>query len=705
MNKVTIYINDIAVTAAEGESILEAARKADIYIPHICSHPDLTPQGGCKLCIVEIEGLDKPVCSCETMVEEGMVVKSNTDKLNKMRSVSMELMLAGHPHDCTSCKAYMNCELQALMQYLGTVHARMRDIHKKNTKINVVNPLIVREMERCIQCGRCVRACNELRQVDAIDYKKKDNEFYIGTDHDLPFVDTDCRFCGACIQVCPTGALQDAEGTFRTDIPKDEALIPCQAECPAHIDIPSYVRLVSEGKYSDAVGVIREKVPFPHALGFVCNHRCETGCKREKLNEAISIRDLKRFAVEHDTEMTWKAKDTKKPSTGKKVGVVGAGATGLTAAYYLNKLGHSVTVYEKGSLAGGMMTYGMPEYRIPEVDIQKEISYIIDQGVKLVTNTEVGSVTNFKEDGGYDSVLVAIGASYGRRMNLPGSDLQQVYTAIEILKNIRRHKDMDIGKTTTIIGGGNVAFDCARSLVRKGKNVNVVCLEKGSAMLADDLEIKEGLEEGIKLYDGYTNIEIQGNEGKVTGLHIREIKGFHFDEQRKLVCEEIPDSDQVLATDSVVFAAGQMTGLTEAFGIGLNRFGFPDADMQKLSTSVDGVFAAGDVMTGTRFVIDAIAAGRRAATAIDQYLGGDGNIDETYVERDRHQNIGVIEDFSKQPRVQPEVLSVDDRKNSFDRVDLNFPEKEAVCESSRCLQCDLRVTLQPVKNWNAYGHK
>lgn len=690
MNKIAVTIDEIQINANEGQSLLDAALEAGIYIPHICSHPDLEAQGGCKLCVVEIENEKNPVLSCMTKVQTGMRVHTKSEQLSKLRSISMELMLAGHPHDCTSCKAYMNCELQAMMQYLGTVHARMRDIHKKNTKINVINPLIVREMERCIQCGRCVRACKDLRGIGAIDYKNRDMETYIGTENDLPFTDTSCRFCGACIEVCPTGALQDSEGTFRKDVPREEAMIPCKTECPAHVDIPAYVRFVNEGKFSEAVGVIREKVPFPHALGYVCNHRCETGCKREKLSGAISIRDLKRYAVEHDKEKVWKDKGFRNPDTNKKVAVIGAGPAGLTAALYLKKLGHDVTVFERLCIAGGMMTSGMPAYRLPREDVQKEIDYILETGIKLETNHNIESATKLK-DQGYDAVLVAIGASQGARINsLKGVDqYKDVYTAIDVLRAASLGQEISLGKTATIIGGGNVAFDCARTLIRVGMNVNVVSLEKGEAMPADREEIEEGTEEGVRLYDGYACNEIEGSNDKITGISVEQIEKFYFDENGKLVITIRPDTRQIIKTDSVIFASGQRTDLTGEFGLELNKFGYPVYDNESLETSVNGIFAAGDVVTGTRFLIDAIEAGRKAACSIDKYLGGNGNIDERLIERHVNHNIGIVDNF---PKIKREIAK-------------SFTDNQAKCEAGRCLQCDLRVLLKKVNNWNAYSKK
>lgn len=707
MGKIRLLINGVEVEANEGQTVLEAALAADIYIPHICTHPDLPTQGGCGLCVVELHGEDNPVRACQTEVREGMKISTKSERLNKLRSVAMEFMLAGHPHDCTSCKVYLNCELQALMQYLNTVNARLRDVEKENNRINTVNPLIVREMERCIQCGRCVRACRELRGVDILDYNKKHSETYIGTENDLPLTDAGCRFCGACIEVCPTGALQDVEGLFKKELPRDEALIPCSAECPAHIDIPEYVRLVNEGKYSEAVGVIREKVPFPHSLGYVCNHRCETGCKREKLNEAISIRDLKRFAVEHDSDFVWKGKGLNKDPGGKKIAVVGGGSTGLTAAYYLCKLGHDVTVFERLSKAGGYLMVGIPEYRLPKADVQKEIDVITDAGVKIEYNTNITSATDLKAKG-YDAVLVAAGTSAGKIIPLPGAEFGRNVTAVEVLRKVSLGEavpfDIGSGMTVAVLGGGNVAIDVARVCRRLGAEVNVVCLEARENMLSDEQEILEAQEEGIKVFPGKSNIAIEGAPGALTGLRVADVKEFRFEEGR-LVVETVPDSEQLIPADIIIFATGQRADLGENFGIEINRFGFPVCDPETLKTSVEGIFAAGDVITGTKFVIDAITGGRRAATVIDRFLGGDGEIDETLVERGPIQhNIGKIDGFSEQKRAEPQIPCAADRMG-WDKVDLNFEEPQAKCEAGRCLQCDLRVPISKVKIWTAYANK
>jgi len=431
MEKVHLTVNGMQIAARESQTVLQAALNADIYIPHLCFHPDLTPQGGCKLCVVEIEGVEGAVTSCTTPVQDGMVIKTKSEHLSHLRAVALELLLACHPADCTSCPVYLNCELQAVTQYLGVAHSRLRKIDKKNIKINNNNPLIVREMERCIQCGRCIRACLDIRNVGILQYNQKDGEIYVGTEADLPLKDADCRFCGACVEVCPTGALRDKEGIFSKESPREKSLIPCSDSCPVGTDIPTYIRFALAGQYSEAVGVIREKIPFPLSLGYVCNHKCETACRREKLNSPISVRNLKRFAVENDKTEIWKSKAQQKmAATGKQVAVIGAGPAGLTAAFYLTKKGHTVTVYEKLPIAGGMMAVGIPAYRLPNEIIDNEMEFIKDIGVEIITNTAIKSAEELKNSG-YDAVLIAVGAHMGRSLPVVGTGQKRVYTAVE----------------------------------------------------------------------------------------------------------------------------------------------------------------------------------------------------------------------------------------------------------------------------------
>ena len=249
MGMMKITVNGRPAEAAAGASVLQACLDAGIYLPHLCSHPCLPVHSTCKLCVVTVNGGAEPVCACSTPVEDGMSVETEGPQLDRIRRMALELMLAGHPHDCMGCRSYTNCELQSLLQYLGVTHARLRTVRRTTNRINTVNPLIDREMERCVQCGRCVRVCREVRGVGVLKYRKGETgECYIGTEGDRPLPETDCRFCSACVEICPTGALQDRRGTFRADLPRKERLIPCRAECPAQIDIPAYLRLIREGK-------------------------------------------------------------------------------------------------------------------------------------------------------------------------------------------------------------------------------------------------------------------------------------------------------------------------------------------------------------------------------------------------------------------------------------------------------------------------
>lgn len=694
MEPITLYINGAPVQALPGQTVLEAALAAGFYIPHLCAHPDLLPQGGCKLCVVEVDSA-QPVTACTTPVRDGMRVVTRSEGLERLRRTAMEFVLAGHPGDCTGCRSYGSCELQATMQYLSVTPARMRTIHRTTTGINTKNPLIDREMERCIQCGRCVRACQDLRGVGILDYRKKDGEVYVGTEGELTLAGADCRFCGACVEVCPTGALQDREGVFRKDLPREQAMVPCRAECPAHIDIPRYVRLVGEGRYAEAVAVIREKVPFPHALGHVCNHVCEGGCKREGLNEAVSIRNLKRYAVEHDTQQLWKARSVHRPATGKRVAVVGSGPAGLTGAYYLAKQGHAVTVLERLPVAGGMLTTGIPAYRLPRADTAAEIAEICAAGVSIETSREVTSLSELSD---YDAVLVAVGASAGKTLPLPGCTPDRVTTAVELLRAVSLEgaaPRLGAGKRVAVLGGGNVAFDAARVSRRMGAEVCVICLEARVDMLADREEIQQAEEEGIRVYAGKTNLALEDG-----GVRVIDAASFRFEGGRLLV-ETVPDTEQVIPADLVVFATGQRVDLADAFGLERNSFGY--LDCQGSATAVPGVYVAGDVVTGTKSVICAIEAGRQAASDLDRWLGGDGKIEECLVEPERPEpRIGKREGFAGLERNIPAVLEPLRRADSFDLADLGLDDAQAVQEAGRCLACDLRCQLSRPKLWSAY---
>ncbi len=705
---VTLTIDGRLVQAVEGQSVLHAALDAGIFIPHLCDHPDLEAKGGCRLCSVSINGAEEAVPSCTTLVAEGMVVNSKSEAAELVRRTSMELMLATHPSDCTGCPKYGKCELQSLYQYMG-VNGQEWRCKSRPVPTNDKNPLISHLFTRCVRCGRCIRACQDMRGVKVLDYIRDGVGIHAGVPEGKSLAEAGCRFCGACIEVCPTGSIVDAVGLMEKHPSYADNVVPCRAECPAHIDIPAYIRAVREGRPGDAVGIIREKVPFPLVLGHICNHLCEGGCKRSEINEPMSIRALKRYAVANDTEQAWKNKGFRKPRTGKRVAVVGSGPCGLTAAYYLNKLGHDVTVLEKRPQLGGPMTSGIPAYRLPLEGVQSEIDYIINSGVSYEVNHEVTDVAALKKD--YDAVLVAVGVSKGRRLPLPGADFNSVYTALDVLADLRAGKDVSyLGKTVCIIGAGSVGYDAARSLIRKGLTVNLTCLEKEDAILADEDDQTEGAQEGINLLPGRAFEAIEGSKEKVTGLRVHTILSSTYDRATGKVTEvAVEGSQTVIPCDSVIFATGQYTGLQdyENFGIELNGRGFPvdpATGSSGFNTSLDGVFAAGDAITGISFVIKAIAQARNVVPVIDRYLGGDGQIEETLVERTADPCIGRIEGFAALERVEQELIDPAERlQNADDNVYRTYTCEQASAESQRCLQCDLRLKLQKVRLWNDYG--
>jgi NADPH-dependent glutamate synthase beta subunit-like oxidoreductase len=349
------------------------------------------------------------------------------------------------------------------------------------------------------------------------------------------------------------------------------------------------------------------------------------------------------------------------------------------------------------------MTSGIPAYRLPLEDVMAEIQYILDCGVKAEVNCTVTDVAALKKD--YDAVLVAVGVSKGKKLPLPGADFKQVYTAMDVLADNRANKDMSyLGETVCVIGAGSVGYDVARSLVRKGMKVNLACLEQADKILADMDDQTEGAEEGINLLPGRSFEAIEGTPDKVTGLRIHTVLSSTYDRATGKVTEVVEEGSQtVVPCDSVVFATGQHTGLQEFdnFGIELSDRGFPVLDGFK--TSMDGVFSAGDAITGISFVIKAIQQGRLVTAEIDRYLGGDGQIAETLCERSADPHIGRIEGFGKLERVEQTLRAADERVRDEIDVYHTYSCDQAKCEAERCLQCDLRLQLTPVKLWSEYG--
>jgi NADPH-dependent glutamate synthase beta subunit-like oxidoreductase/ferredoxin len=701
LETIQLNIDGRDIETLKGKNILEASLDAGIYIPHLCHHADLSPIGACRLCIVEVEGLEGLPTSCTTPVLNGMIVRTKTEKLDHMRRLAMELILAGHPPDCGTCIKYLNCELQSLKQYLVSDQLSVKR-RSKLFPVNTGNPLFMQDPNKCVVCGRCVRACHELRGVGVLFYKKRGKETYIGTASDLPLADSGCRFCGACAEVCPTGAIMDKEELTRGKSRK-VALVPCRYTCPAEIDVPRYIRFIKEKDYSAATAVIREKVPFPKVLGYVCDHPCEAVCRRGEVNQSISIRELKRFAAEQDEKRLWEKNLNRKPPTGKKVAIIGSGPAGLTAAYYLSTQGHAVTVFESLPLAGGMMRFGIPEYRLPRDVLDSEIQDIEKMDVEIRTNMHIKSIDQLFEQG-YEAVLVAVGAHKGQKLSIPGANHQDVLISLEFLRDVNAGKKVKIGKKVVVLGGGNVAFDCARVARRLGaERVHIACLECRTDMPAACDEIDQGEEEGIMVHPSKTSTRILSENGGITGVEFLDVESFSFDEDKIPHIEVVENSQHILEADTVIFAIGQRPEIPEGFGFETSENNLIEIDSYTLNTSREGVFAAGDAVTGTASVIKAIDSGRKGAIALDRFLEGGGDIDEKLAPSSELKKcLGPWEDFAFLGRCEGSCILPEERLRSFCKVVHDMDEEKADDESKRCLQCDLRLKITPVKFWANY---
>lgn len=748
MQTVKLYINDVKVEATQGISILEAARKNDTYIPSLCYHPDLSPSRrlkatdaiyrgnekitgdepqrefeGCNLCLVEVEGQQDLVPACDTIVAEGMKVFTDNQRVLETRREKLMRILAKHPHACLicaqkegctrepcstnvpvaerCCPKFGNCELQKVAEYIGIREDTPRYI-PANLPVVEDEPLFIRDTNLCVGCTRCVRACQELRGVKALGFVYKNGEAIVGTI--APNLkDSDCRFCGACVEVCPTGALTDKEPIVRD---REAALVPCKCACPAEIDVPRYVHLVSEGHYAEAAAVIREKAPLSSALAHACARPCESACRSCEVNEPIAICALKRFVIDNDTQ-DWKSKLKIASSTGKRVAIVGSGAAGLSAAYYLALLGHSVTVLEAMPEPGGMMRYGIQGYRLPEVVLEKDLKLIIQLGVEMKTNVRVSDespIEQLKQK--YDAILIAAGLPLSRKLKVEGADLEGVLGGLDFLRDVRLGTDVRVGDKVLVLGGGNVAMDVALTALRLGaKQVQIACLERWEEMPAFPWERQQAVEEGITINNSLGLKKILNRDGKVSGAElIRCVSVFDKDGKFNPTYDE--SETKTINADMFIFAIGQASDRSwlDANSLLVSPYGTVKVDGSTMQTSIAGVFACGDIVNGPTSIVEAMVSGRKAAVAIDKYLGGTGKIAIQLVPSEEPNAWrGTDEGFAYNRRVEMPTMPVEKRRGNFAEVELGLDEKQALEEAKRCLRCDLRLRITspalPPEKW------
>ncbi|HUT97257.1 MAG TPA: NADH-quinone oxidoreductase subunit NuoF [Dehalococcoidales bacterium] len=460
---------------------------------------------------------------------------------------------------------------------------------------------------------------------------------------------------------------------------------PCTHTCPAGVDAPRYIRFIAQGKPGEAVAVIREKIPFPSVCGYVCIHPCEAKCRRGLLDEAIGIRVLKRFAVDNDNGM-WKQNSRIAPETGKRVAIVGSGPAGLTAAFYLAKLGHKVTVFESLPEAGGMMRVAIPDYRLPKDVLKNDIREIEAVGVDIKTNTKVESTDELLEQG-YDAVFLATGAHEGLKIGVKGEDSPGVRDCVTFLREVSLGKKVDVGESVAVIGGGNAAIDSARTALRLGaKEVTIVYRRTQGEMPASAEEIEGAIEEGVKMRFLAAPSKITAKNGKLELECIAMSLG-DIDASGRRRPEPIEGGEFLMSFDTIIAAIGQRPEIPSRFKLSLGRGNTIEVDPDSLATAKDGVFAGGDVVKGPASVIEAIAHGRLAAISIDKYLGGEGDIEETLAPPE--EAMKPLEEAEEEYRVEIPAPPAAERIKNFENVELGLSRKMAIKEAERCLRCDL----------------
>ena len=553
------------------------------------------------------------------------------------------------------------------------------------------------------------------------------------------YIDLDkCTGCGECATVCPIPLpnpfnvlLDERKAAYKLypqGVPNayaiaKQGIAPCRDACPAHQRAQGYIALIREGRYADAIRVIKEDNPFPGICGRICNHRCETACNRGKVDEPISIASLKRFVTDQVYAQPRPPVAPVPRQYTQRIAIVGAGPAGLTCAQDLTKQGYAVSVFEALPVAGGMLRVGVPEFRLPRWIVDREVQDIIDLGVDLRLNTQVNNLDDLFQEG-FDAVFLAVGAHEGKKLNIPGSDLPGTMVAIHLLRDVRLGNPPDLaGKRVVVLGGGNVAMDAARTALRLGAaSATTACLESCDKMPASPEEIAQARAEGVEVLDGHTFLEIQGN-GRVTGVRAQRVDFHCFLPGGRPDMDIIPGSEHVLPADVVIFSIGQAAGLSfipPDSRIGTTRARTIDADQRTLATGRPGVFAAGDAVTGTAFVIEAVAAGHRAAESIHRYLQGEDlagppkpELPVVHLEEDElaaRRERGEVHGAGRVP--MPEVplehrFRRDDATGEFVEVERGYTPELAMQEAERCLKCGLCsecLSCQYICQANAVNH-
>ncbi len=575
MKQINFILNDQPATAKAGDTILDAARAAGLFIPTFCHNEQLEPFASCFACAVEVEGRRTLVPSCSTKVEEGMVIHTENERVKKAQQTCIELLLSDHVGDC-----------------LG----------------------------------------------------------------------------------------------------------PCMTTCPAGIDIPGFISHIANEDDQAALELIMLNMPLTGCLGRVCTRPCETACRRQLVEEPIAICQLKRWPADRAVSEGWKPAvlDHRVPSLGKRVAVVGAGPAGLSAAYFLQLAGIDCTVFDAHENPGGMIRYGIPSYRLPRDVIDGEVDVIKQLGAAFRFNTRLGqdiTLDGLREE--YDAVFLGLGAQNASAMRTPGEDLDGVRSGIEFLGSVSQNESQSIGKTVVVVGGGNTAIDAARTALRLGADdVRILYRRAREQMPAWDEEIVAALDEGVILEPLAAPAKIEQSGDRLLMTCIRmELGEPDASGRRRPV--PVEGSEYTLEVDDIIAAIGQNVDASAAPGLELTDWRSIQADEHTGQTSVEGVFAGGDCVTGADIAVTAVGAGRRAAVAIHQYLRGEAVTGER---RMYNHSMGDLADipadvtapFKKEARIPMPHLDAKARAKTFGEVETGFTEEQARAEAARCMECGCR---------------
>jgi heterodisulfide reductase subunit A len=517
------------------------------------------------------------------------------------------------------------------------------------------------------------------------------------------YVDIDkCTGCGECANGCPVEipsqfdlALANMKAIYRpfpqavpnAFVIEKRGYPPCRAACPAGVNAQGYIALISRGKFKEAVEVVRRTMPFPAVCGRVCNRPCELDCERGKLDEPIAIRALKRFIGDYERKVGREKASPVPKTKEEKIAIIGSGPAGLACAYDLIREGYPVTVFEALPQAGGLLRYGIPEYRLPKEVLDNEISYIEELGLEIKTNTPVGDLGQLFERG-YKAIFLATGAQASHKMGIPGEDARGVLHALDFLKQADSGTKVSIGKRVAVVGGGNAAIDASRVASRLGaEEVTIVYRRSRAEMPADKSEIEETEHEGIKIHFLATPVKVLAQNGALSGIECIRMELGEPDASGRCRPVPIKGSEFTLNVDNVIIAIGQAVDkATLPKELAYTGWGTLSVDPVTLETNIDGAFAGGDVVSGPAGVIEAIAAGKEAALSIDRYLRG---IDLREGRPTAIERVSPVakEGVQRKPRAGMPSLDVEKRLGSFAEVERGFDEKTAIEEAKRCLNC------------------